>query len=229
MVEERTGEPKRGRSATATAGVPQAPARPEAALQRRGVARVKAILDAAEEILAEGGYEAATLKAIGERAGIPTPSVYHYFKDRYQVDAAIIRRHSDALLGVLDSVDGIEFRSMSDVVGLVFDPIVEYFRAHPSCVQLWFSGRHEALSAQFQEFDDQVAERLWRLGIGRGLLRVDTPLLVMRLAFEAGGRLFDVAFQQNPNGDERTMTEAKRMVTAYLETYAEKGTGHRAD
>ncbi|MEU6165915.1 TetR/AcrR family transcriptional regulator [Streptomyces tanashiensis] len=193
------------------------------------MARVKAILDAADEILAESGYEAATLKAIGERAGIPTPSVYHYFKDRYQVDAAIIRRHSDALLGVLDGVDGVEFRSISDVVGLVFDPIVEYFRAHPSCVQLWFSGRHEALSVQFQDFDDQVAERLWRLGIGRGLLRVDTPLLVMRLAFEAGGRLFDVAFQQDPNGDERTMTEAKRMVTAYLETYAEKGAVNRAD
>ncbi|MFE5942484.1 TetR/AcrR family transcriptional regulator [Streptomyces sp. NPDC056480] len=193
------------------------------------MARVKAILDAAEEILAEGGYEAATLKAIGERAGIPTPSVYHYFKDRYQVDAAIITRHSDALLGVLDGVDGEAFGSVSEVVGLAFDPIVEYFRAHPSCVQLWFSGRHEALSAQFQKFDDQVAERLWRLGIGRGLLRVDTPLLVMRLAFEAGGRLFDVAFQQDPNGDERTMTEAKRMVTAYLETYAEKGTADRAD
>ncbi|MFE7601308.1 TetR/AcrR family transcriptional regulator [Streptomyces sp. NPDC057494] len=193
------------------------------------MARVKAILDAAEEILTEGGYEAATLKAIGERAGIPTPSVYHYFKDRYQVDTAIIRRHSDALLGVLDGVDGLEFRSISDVVSLVFDPIVAYFRAHPSCVQLWFSGRHEALSAQFQEFDDQVAERLWRVGIGRGLLRVDTPLLVMRLAFEAGGRLFDVAFQQDPNGDERTMTEAKRMVTAYLETYAEKGAVDRDD
>ncbi|MFG2328143.1 TetR/AcrR family transcriptional regulator [Streptomyces sp. NPDC048604] len=193
------------------------------------MARVKAILDAADEILAESGYEAATLKAIGERAGIPTPSVYHYFKDRYQVDAAIITRHSDALLGVLDGIDGEAFGSVSDVVGLVFDPIVEYFRAHPSCVQLWFSGRHEALSAQFQKFDDQVAERLWRLGIGRGLLRVDTPLLVMRLAFEAGGRLFDVAFQQDPNGDERTMTEAKRMVTAYLETYAEKGAVNRAD
>ncbi|MFF5920176.1 TetR/AcrR family transcriptional regulator [Streptomyces flavochromogenes] len=193
------------------------------------MARVKAILDAAEEILAESGYEAATLKAIAERAGIPTPSVYHYFNDRYQVDAAIVRHHSDALLGVLDGIDGEEFRSISDVVRLVFDPIVAYFRAHPSCVQLWFSGRHAALSDQFQEFDDQVAERLWRLGIGRGLLRVDTPPLVMKLAFEAGGRLFDVAFQKDRNGDQTTMTEAKRMVTAYLETYAEKSTAHRAD
>lgn len=229
MVRESAGGPKRGRTADAAAEPPLAPARPEASLQRRGVARVKAILDAAEEILSEGGYEAATLKAIGERAGIPTPSVYHYFKDRYQVDSAIIRRHSDALLGVLDGIGDEEFRSVSDVVSLVLDPIVAYFRAHPSCVQLWFSGRHDALGAQFKDFDDQVAERLWRLGIGRGLLRVDTPLLVMRLAFEAGGRLFDVAFQQDPNGDETTITEAKRMMSAYLETYAEESAVRRTD
>ncbi|MFB7234061.1 TetR/AcrR family transcriptional regulator [Streptomyces sp. NPDC056269] len=229
VVKGSAGGSKRGRSASATPVVHQAPARPEAALQRRGVARVKAILDAAEEVLAESGYEAATLKAIGERAGIPTPSVYHYFSDRYQVDAAIIKRHGAALAGVLDGIDSEEFRSVPDLVALVFDPIVAYFRAHPSCVQLWFSGRNETLSALVKEFDDRVAERLWRLGIGRGLLRVDTPILVMKLAFEAGGRIFDVAFQQDRNGDEATMTEAKRLVTAYLETYAETITASRGE
>ncbi|MEU6621553.1 TetR/AcrR family transcriptional regulator [Streptomyces litmocidini] len=229
MVEGSAGGAKRGRSAGAAPVVHQAPARPEAALQRRGVARVRAILDAAEEVLAESGYEAATLKAIGERAGIPTPSVYHYFSDRYQVDAAIIKRHGEALSGVLDGIDSEEFRSIPDLVTLVFDPIVAYFRAHPSCVQLWFSSRNETLNALVKEFDDRVAERLWRLGIDRGLLRVDTPLLVMKLAFKAGGRLFDVAFQQDRNGDEATMTEAKRLVTAYLETYAEKSTAPRGE
>ncbi|MEU0404519.1 TetR/AcrR family transcriptional regulator [Streptomyces sp. NPDC006197] len=198
----------------------QAPARPEAVLQRRGLARVKAILDAAEEILVEDGYEAATLKAIGERAGIPTPSVYHYFADRYQVDAAIIRRHIDALSARLDGIETEDLRSISEVAALVLDPIVEYFRVHPSCVELWFSGRNEALNALVQEFDDRVSERVWRLGIGRGLLRTDTPPLVMRLAFEAGGRIFDIAFKQDRNGDEATVTEAKRLVGAYLETYA---------
>ncbi|MFH8626274.1 TetR family transcriptional regulator [Streptomyces vietnamensis] len=37
--------------------------------------RVRAILDAADQILAEEGYEASTLGAIGKRAGIPTASV----------------------------------------------------------------------------------------------------------------------------------------------------------
>ncbi|MFE5583556.1 TetR/AcrR family transcriptional regulator [Kitasatospora sp. NPDC056531] len=193
------------------------------------MARVKAILDAAEEILVEGGYEAATLKAIGERAGIPTPSVYHYFSDRYQVDAAIIRRHVDALKDELDHIDAEDLRSIPDVVAIAFDPMVEYFRAHPSCVELWFSGRNEALTALFQEFDDHVSEHLWRLVVTRGLLRADTPLLVMRLAFEASGRLFDVAFKRDRNGDEATMTELKRLVSAYLETYEVNSTTVGAD
>jgi len=69
----------------------QASARP-AVVQRRGVERVHAILDAAETLLAEQGCAAATLKAIGEQAGIPTASLYHYFADRSQVDAELVRR-----------------------------------------------------------------------------------------------------------------------------------------
>ncbi|MER6105837.1 TetR/AcrR family transcriptional regulator [Streptomyces sp. NPDC001832] len=193
------------------------------------MARVKAILDAAEEILVEGGYEAATLKAIGERAGIPTPSVYHYFSDRYQVDAAIIRRHVDALTDKLDRIGDEDFRSIPDAVTVVFDPIVEYFRTHPSCIELWFSGRNEALTALFQEFDDHVSEHMWRVVIDRRLLRADTPLLAMRLAFEAGGHLFDIAFKQDRNGDEATMTELKRLVSAYLGTYAAGSTTVQAN
>jgi hypothetical protein len=58
---------------------------PEPGAASRG--RAQAILEAAEALLGEQGYEAATLKAIGEQAGIPTASVYHYFSDRHRVDA----------------------------------------------------------------------------------------------------------------------------------------------
>ena len=74
----------------------QIPARP-APVQRRGIERVQAILDAAESLLEEQGYESATLKAISERAGIPIASVYHYFADRHQVDAELVQRHLSEL------------------------------------------------------------------------------------------------------------------------------------
>jgi hypothetical protein len=43
---------------------------------------------------------------------------------------------------------------------------------------------------------------------------------VTRLAFEVGDRLFDVAFQCSPTGDDTTIDEGRRMLAAYLATYA---------
>lgn len=197
-----------------------APARP-AVVQRRGVERVQAILNAAESLLAEEGYEGATLKAIGERANIPTASLYHYFADRYQVDAELVRRHVRAL----DERFGAALNdpavcTMGDSIDAMIDPLLTYFREHPSFVQLWFAGRSSTLTELARAFDESWAERLWRFLVERKLTRADTPRFVMQLAFEVGDRLFDVAFQRSPTGDDAAIDEGRRLLTAYLQTYA---------
>ncbi|MER5781637.1 TetR/AcrR family transcriptional regulator [Streptomyces mobaraensis] len=192
-------------------------------MQRRGAERVKAILDAAEEILATDGYDAATLKAAGERAGIPTASVYHYFSDRHQVDAELMRRHADALwVRVTEAFEGDDPPATLDgAVDTVVDAMLAYFREHPSCVELWFARRSDALEELVRTFDEAMAEQLWRFALDRGLLRPDTPPMVLRLAFETSNRLFDVAFRVAPvSGDDAVLTELGRMLTSYLRTYA---------
>lgn len=196
----------------------QAPARPEAVLQRRGVARVNAILDTAEQLLEERGYDGATLKAISERTGIPAASVYHYFADRYQVDAALMRRHIDGLAEAVGDMSGM--RTIADMADRVLDPMIEYFREHRACTELWFRGRSEALAALAADFDAGAAETVWRLAIEGGILAADTPLEVAQIAYGAGNALFDRAFKTDSNGDEFVLNETKRMVTAYLSNYA---------
>jgi AcrR family transcriptional regulator len=198
----------------------QAPARP-AVVQRRGVERVQAILDAADTLLAEEGYQGATLKAIGERANIPTASLYHYFADRYEVDAELVRRHVRALDECFDgALNDSEVRTLGDGIDAMIDPLLAYFRANPSFVQLWFAGRSSTLSELARAFDESWAERLWRFLIERKLIRADTPRFVTQLAFEVGDRLFDVAFQRSPTGDDAAIDEGRRLLTAYLHTYA---------
>ena len=190
-------------------------------VQRRGVERVQAILDTAETLLAEQGYAAATLKAIGERAGIPTASLYHYFADRGQVDAELVRRHVRALDERLAAaLHNPKVRTLGDSIDAMIDPLLAYFREHPDFVQLWFAGRSSTLSELAQAFDESWAEQLWQFLIERNLIRANTPQFVVRLAFEAGDRLFDVAFQRSPTGDDTTIHEARRLLTAYLQTYA---------
>ncbi|MET9293127.1 TetR/AcrR family transcriptional regulator [Streptomyces sp. NPDC003077] len=208
---------------------PASPVQARPAVQRRGIERRKAILDAAETLLGEQGYEAATLKAIGERAGIPIASMYHYFADRYQVDAELLRRHANALDALTSAaLDNSEVRTLRDAADAIINPPLGYFRQHKSCTELWFAGRHAMLDEIMRAYDTAQAERLRRFLVERDLITADTPQLVLRLAFEVGNRLFDVAFRRSPDGDEATIAEARRMVTAYLETYAPQGPGPRA-
>lgn len=214
--------PASGNGNVARADAERPPARPDAVLQRRGVERVRAILDTAERILAEQGYEAATLKAIGDRAGIPTASVYHYFADRYQVDAELMRRHIQGMEQDIAAELADESRpnSLRDAVNAVMDPTIAYFRAHPSSVELWFSGRNDLIVEIAQAFDEATATLLWRRSLERGLLRKNTPLMIIQLAFAAGNSLFDVAFRLQPGGDDAVLAEARNLLTAYLETHA---------
>ncbi|WP_260972806.1 TetR/AcrR family transcriptional regulator [Mycolicibacterium llatzerense] len=198
------------------------------AVQRRGIERVQAILDAAAALLTEQGYEAATLKAIGERAGIPTASLYHYFPDRHQVDAALAQRHLRELDGqISSSVNVSKLRTLSEAVDAIVDPYLIYFREHPDFVQLWFASRTPGLNELALEFDEFQAKQYWQLLIDKKLIRSDTPELVAQMAFEAGNRLFDVAFRRLPTGDDVAIDEARRLLTAYLGTYAPKATKAR--
>ncbi|MFF8374254.1 TetR/AcrR family transcriptional regulator [Streptomyces lydicus] len=202
----------------------QPPSRP-AVVQRRGKERRQAILDAAEALLGEQGYEAATLKAIGERAGIPTASMYHYFPDRHKVDAELLGRHVSELEALISAaLDSPGAQTLRETVDAVIDLHLDYFRGHPSCTELWFAGRHATLDELVRAFEEAQAERLWRYLVDRDLVAADTPVLALLLAFEVANRLFDVAFRRAPNGDDATIDEARRFITAYLATYASKGT-----
>ncbi|MEV6329343.1 TetR/AcrR family transcriptional regulator [Streptomyces sp. NPDC051909] len=198
--------------------VTQASSRPA---QRRGVERRRAIVDAAEALLVEQGYEGATLKAVSERVGIPITSVYHYFSDRHQVEAALLQRHIgelDAIVAALLDEPGPP--TLREAVDGVVDALLDYFRRHRDCAEVWFNGRSERLDELVLDFDRVQGERVRAFLVEHRLLTEDTPSIVLQLAFEAGNRLFDVAFRTVPTGDDVTIGEAKRFITAYLETYS---------
>src|ERR1700682_70758 len=62
--------------------------RPGLTPNRRGVRSRELVLDAAERLISEHGYEAATVAALKEEAGIPMSSIYHHFRSREGVIAS---------------------------------------------------------------------------------------------------------------------------------------------
>lgn len=63
-----------------------------AAKTRIGHDIVEAIVDAAAEILAEGGYAALTTNHLAERAGVSIGSLYHYFPNKESIITALAKR-----------------------------------------------------------------------------------------------------------------------------------------
>jgi AcrR family transcriptional regulator len=65
--------------------------------QQRADAR-RAILDAAEELLAEADYESFSIRRLAERCGYTAPTIYHYFGDKLGLlDALLEERFADLL------------------------------------------------------------------------------------------------------------------------------------
>jgi AcrR family transcriptional regulator len=63
------------------------------------------VLDAAERLMAEHGYEAATVARLVEEAGIPPSSIYHYFGSKEGVLLAVMERGAERFFEALPRMD----------------------------------------------------------------------------------------------------------------------------
>jgi AcrR family transcriptional regulator len=68
---------------------------------RRGVKSRELVLDAAERVMAEHGYDGASVARVVEEAGIPISSVYHYFGSKDGILLAVMERGADRFFAEL--------------------------------------------------------------------------------------------------------------------------------
>jgi AcrR family transcriptional regulator len=71
----------------------------------RGARSREVVLDAAESLMAEQGYDAATVAAIVQRAGIPPSSIYHYYGSKEGVLLAVMERGAERFFAALPDLD----------------------------------------------------------------------------------------------------------------------------
>jgi AcrR family transcriptional regulator len=79
--------------------------RAEVTPNRRGTRSREAVLDAAERLMAEHGYEAATVARLVEEAGIPPSSIYHYFGSKEGVLLAVMERGAERFFEAVPRMD----------------------------------------------------------------------------------------------------------------------------
>jgi AcrR family transcriptional regulator len=102
---------------------------------RRGIRSRELVLDAAERVMAEHGYDAATLARVVEEAGIPASSVYHYFGSKDGILLAVMERGADRFFADLPERDRRVGSPGRHLAANVSD-VVRTLERHPSFLRL---------------------------------------------------------------------------------------------
>jgi AcrR family transcriptional regulator len=188
--------------------------------QARSRARVLAILDAADQILAAESVDALTIRRVAEAAGVPIGTIYQFFEDKSAILAAVSYRYLDAFADAMSTLSS-ETAGLhgDDLLDHVFDTFTTLYRTNPGYVAIW-SGRH--LSRELMEADDAnndaLAEGLRQILLTEGRV-TDGPGLAVscRVLVQVVDALLQLAFRLDPHGDEATLNEAKRVGRLYVE------------
>jgi AcrR family transcriptional regulator len=118
--------------------------------QDRSRVRLQALLDAAEEVIAESGLQGLAMREVARRANLPIASVYHYFPSTTALIRALVERQLEKLRDILET--GVRTRFPMDPSGMsgeqrkaliveqvkgLIDDIAAFFFSTPSASEIW--------------------------------------------------------------------------------------------
>jgi AcrR family transcriptional regulator len=188
-------------------------------MQARSRARLRRVLDAADELLSREGAEAFSTTRVAELAGVSIGSVYRFFPGKEAIVEALAVRYwsdfEDLVAGVTESD---ERQPLDDPVGAVLDVLVAGFRARPGFLSLWFGGlRTEQVRDATRPTRTAIARSIERmLGRHRPNASPRTRARVAEMAVLAGDGLLREAFRRDRRGDAAVLAESKVMLSAYI-------------
>lgn len=123
--------------------------------QPRSEATVEAILEAAFQLLEQGGVEALTTNHIAERAGVSVGTLYQYFRGKQAILAALAQRRAAAARDRIAQIviaNSVVERSEIGAVRLIVRTLATAFEGSPAT-------RRALLDALTEEGGDDVVMR----------------------------------------------------------------------
>jgi AcrR family transcriptional regulator len=189
--------------------------------QARSRETVQRILGAAEAIVSEYGADAATTRAIAERAGVAAPSLYRFFSDRDEILDALL----ESMLRDLDAhVEEVEQTfagtTVEEFIRLEIEVHVAYYEQHPGYVKLWFGGRISPPVVEIVRARNRLlARRARQVLIAAELINPATPEVVFDLLVEFGDGALDMAFRHASHADQEVIETAIVALTAFAERW----------
>lgn len=162
-------------------------AREEARKARTGVYR-QHILEAAEQVFATRGFEAAKLQEISARAALSMGTIYSIFPGKAELFAALGAMRGKELLAVARAVVARGLPPREALLALA-DAYVDYLLAHPDFLRMqlgasvsWALGpAHAPTRMEFWREIHGLQAEIFRRGVASGDFVDDDPAFLARL------------------------------------------------
>ena len=130
---------------------------------RRGKRSRELVLDAAERVMAEHGFEAATLARVVEEAGIPMSSVYHYYGSKEGILLAVMERGAERFFADLPDWNRRIGRP-AEHLATVLSTAAQTLERHPNFLRMLIVFSVQPPAGGGDEIE-VVVERVRRLGL----------------------------------------------------------------
>lgn len=149
------------------------PAGPRKPSRGRGVARFSALLQATEELLAQFNPDEIGLYQIAEKAGIPAPSVYHFFPTKEAAFDAFAESFSERILDAHRApIDARSIHNWTDLYRLDYKRARAAYNASKPALKTFYGG-YGGVAAK--SIDDLMRRDLSMRGFDRVNFVFDMP------------------------------------------------------
>lgn len=196
-----------------------APVQRRAPVQARSRQTVTRILDAAAAIADEQGVEAATTRAIADRAGVSYPSLYRFFADREAILGELLERQcADLDARCVAAEKTWEITSVAELLDNEIDLHVRYYGEHPSTARMWMGGRSSpAVTSYVRARMQSLADRMHTILVDAGLIPAATDPRTMLVAVEMADRMLELSYRGGNGFDEEVLAIGRRALIAFGE------------
>jgi AcrR family transcriptional regulator len=183
--------------------------------QDRSARRLAGFLDAAAELFAEIGFEAATMTAIAERSGSSIGALYNYFRDKESIASSLMNRYVQELNAqwkpLMEQGRTLGHAEFAD---LFIERIIDFVRKRPAFLKLLVAPIGYCKKPQERKASRLVIADAFRTK--NPLLSNEQSMLAANITLQIVGGMMRLYEESEFKVRPLVVTEFKKVLTSYL-------------
>ncbi len=181
--------------------------------QERGERRVAALLDAAASVIADSGYDAATMCEIAERADACIGSLYQFFPNKESLTKALRARYCEELYSLWSALEQTDALPTNSLVCRLVSEVIAFLDDRPALLYL-LKSRAEPHDTSIR---DMLRERLSRiLLLNAPFLPKSRAFLVSVVILQIMGAMNELYYEAPKQGKKPIVREFECILVSYL-------------